>query len=467
MNEISKPPSKGLAGATIAGLLLAAAQAPLGSTMVAVALPSMSHDLREDLASVTTMVVTSYLVVNIIAQSPGGKLGDLLGHARTVRTGMAMYALGALAGTLASGLSVIVVSRCLMAVGGALCIPGAVALLRIHVPRERHGRIFGLVGATMGLSAAIGPPLGGELVSRFGWRGIFFAPVPFLAVAAALIGSSPPPRPAAPSRAPSSTFRNFDWLGTLLFSAALGALAVAPRLPSSERPPYLGLSLGSFVLFALWELRAKSPVLDPRLFRNREFAAGSSIVGLQNFAMYGLIFELPQLFEKIRGATPKEIGHVLFFMMIAMFATSTVGGRLTDRFGARTAALIGAVPMVAGMLWMQRLDTFRVPGDAIVPLFLLGIGMGLLGAPTQSSAMSTIPIEQTGMAAGAAATMRYLGGVISMFVLSTILGGGGATLIERHLTAAHAFGAVVLVAAATCFFLPGREREREIAEAAR
>lgn len=436
--------------------------------MVAVALPSMSHELHQELAVVTTMVVTSYLVANIIAQSPGGKLGDLLGHARTVRSGMAMYAIGAFTGMIAKGLGLIVFARCLMAIGGALCVPGALALLRIHIPRERHGRVFGLFGATMGLSAATGPPMGGELVSRFGWRGIFFAPLPFLAAAAALTGFSPPPPHAVSERsARSSSFRNFDWAGTILFSVGLGAIVVAPRLDGTHKLACLGLSLLTLSAFALWEFRAANPVFDPRLFRNKEFTAGSSVVALQNFAMYGLIFELPQLFERIRGATPKQVGHVLFFMMIAMFATSTLGGRLTDRFGARVAALVGAVPMLAGMLWMQRLDAFLVPSDAAAPLLLLGTGIGLIGAPTQSAAMSTIAVEQSGMAAGATSTMRYLGGVISIFVLGTILGGNGATLVEKHLVAAHTFGAVAVVAAVTCVFLPGRETQHGVIRAAR
>jgi MFS family permease len=468
VSEPASAPRQGLAGPTIAGLLIAAAQAPLGSTMVAVALPSMSHELHEELSVVTTMVVTSYLVMSIVAQSPGGKLGDLIGHARTVRTGMGMYAIGAVVGLIAQGLSVIVVSRCLMAVGGALCVPGAIALLRIHVPRDRHGRVFGLVGATMGLSAAIGPPLGGELVSRFGWRGIFFAPLPFLATAAALTGVSPPPRSiASPRSASTGSFRGFDGFGTVLFSVGLAALVAAPRLDGGRRLACLAVSFVSIAAFVLWELRAPHPVFDPRLFRNKEFAVGSSVMGLQNFAMYGLIFELPQLFERIRGSTAKEVGHVLFFMMSAMFATATVGGRLTDRFGARTAALLGAVPMLAGMLWMQWLDTFQVPRDAIMPLLLLGVGMGLIGAPTQSSAMSTIPLDQSGMAAGATSTLRYLGGVLSIFLLSTILGGNGAALIERHVTAAHAFGTVAVIAAVMCLFLPGRDRMREMAGAAR
>src|SRR5258708_21571933 len=110
--------------------------------MIAVALPSISQDLRQDLAIVTTFVVTTYLVVNIIAQSPGGKLGDLFGHVRTVSAGMALIGMGSVLGLFARGLPLMVAARALSAVGGGFCIPGAGALLRIHVPQDRQGRLL-------------------------------------------------------------------------------------------------------------------------------------------------------------------------------------------------------------------------------------------------------------------------------------------------------------------------------------
>ena len=413
--SLEKKHSADLRGGTIAGLLLASAQAPLGSTMIAVALPSISHALGSDLGVTTSLLVTSYLIVNIVGQSPGGKLGDVLGHALTVRLGMILYAAGALTGLVAERLGLLVVSRATMALGGALVVPATMALLRVHVPAERRGRVFGMVGATMGLSAAIGPPLGGEIVTRFGWRGIFAASLPFLVVAAVLVWVSPLPHDPNARRATFSEFAGrFDWAGSGLFAAGLAALVVGSKLGGAAR---LGALAGSFVLivtFVFWELRSKDPVLDVRLFRKRGFSAGSSGIALQNFAMYGLIFELPQFFTALRGATAKDVGHLLFVMMLAMFVTSPLGGRLADRFGSRVAALAGAVPLLAGLLLLSRIGTFQTPRDAAPALAILGIGIGLSGAPLQAAAMASATAKEAGMAAGATSTMRYVGGVLSI-----------------------------------------------------
>jgi MFS family permease len=445
----------GLRLTTIAALLFAAAQAPLGSTMIAVGLPSISHDLHRDLALTTSLLVTSYLIVNIIGQSPGGKLGDVLGYPRAVRLGMALQAAGGLAGIFAQGLGLLVLSRCAMALGGALVMPATIALLRVHVPAERRGRMFGVVGSTMGLSASLGPALGGELVTRFGWRSMFLAPLVFLGIAVTLARIAPLPENSNPRTSASEFARGFDWTGTTLFALGLAALVLSSKMMGGDRTLSLAASAGTLLAFVLWELRTKNPVLDPRLFSRGVFTASSSVVALQNFAMYGLIFQLPQFFQQIRGATPKEVGRVLFTMMIAMFASSLLGGRVTDRFGARRTALLGALTTLMGMVWLQRLDTFFVPREAAPALLLLGLGLGLCGAPTQASAMASVRAEQAGMAAGATSTMRYLGGVASILVLGSILGEHGGATLDAHITAVRVATIAAGLAAVACLGLPG------------
>lgn len=447
----------GLPGGTIAALLLASAQAPLGSTMIAVALPSIAHALHRDVAVATNLLVTSYLIVNIVGQSPGGKLGDVLGHTLTVRVGMILYAAGALMGLVAERLGLLVVSRGTMALGGAFVVPATMALLRVHVPAARRGRVFGLVGATMGLSAAIGPPLGGEIVTRFGWRGIFAASLPFLAVAATLARIWPLPHDPSARRATFSEFaRRFDWTGSALFAAGLGTLVTGSKLSGTMRAGALAGSVAVLALFVFWELRARDPVLNVSLFKNRGFSAGSFGVALQNFAMYGLIFELPQFFTALRGATAKDVGHVLFVMMLGMFVTSPLGGRLADRFGSRAAALGGAIPFLVGLALLSRIGTFETPRDATAALGLLGVGLGLSGAPLQAAAMSSVSVKEAGMAAGATSTMRYVGGVLSILSLSAILGEGHAASVAAHETAILMFTVGGVMATLVCFALPGR-----------
>ncbi len=451
-----RPAPDRLHGLAVAGLLIAAMQAPLGSTMIAVALPPLSASVGVNLAFATSLLVTSYLMVSMAGQSPGGKLGDVLGHAHAVKIGMLLYASGALLGLASNGIGLLTAARCIMALGGALVLPATLAIFRVYIPRERQGRVFGMYGAIMSLAAAVGPPLGGEIVGHFGWRAIFLAHLPPLAIAALLAFRRPPPAQAAARKPFGEFLAQFDWLGTLLLGIAVALLVVASKTAGLERAIALAVTLSVVAAFVRWELRAPSPVLDPRLFRYRDFRVGTSVIALQNFAMYGTLFQLPQYFHEVHAVPPTEIGRYLFLMMLAMFIASAVGGRLTDRIGCRATALAASAPLLAGSFWIANLGAFEAPREAALPLLLLGMGIGLMSAPTQAAVMSAVPPERAGMAAGGSSTMRYLGSTLTILLLSGILGGQEGQSVTAHETAAHFFAFATLLAALTGLALPPR-----------
>jgi MFS family permease len=181
---------------------------------------------------------------------------------------------------------------------------------------------------------------------------------------------------------------------------------------------------------------------------------------MQNLAMYGILFELPQFFSELRGATSREVGHTLFVMMLGMFASSAIGGRLTDRVGARTAALAGLLPTALGVGWLSRIASFSVPRDAAGALLLLGIGIGLSTAPSQAAAMASVGPERSGMAAGMSSMLRYLGGVLSILVLGTVLGPGAPT-VANHESAIGVFAVALALAGLASLGLPGVSAGRE------
>ena len=139
------------------GLLLAAGLAPLNSTMIAVALPAIGTEFRAAPADLTQWLVTSYLMLCLVMQSPGGKIGDLWGRSLALRLGLLCFFLGSAAGALAFSIAMLVGARLLMALGGALLLPAAMAAMRNLVAADQRGRIFGMLGAILGLAAAIGP----------------------------------------------------------------------------------------------------------------------------------------------------------------------------------------------------------------------------------------------------------------------------------------------------------------------
>jgi EmrB/QacA subfamily drug resistance transporter len=415
------------------GLGLAALLAPLNSTIIAVALPTITTAFAASPALATRWLVTAYLVVTIVAQSPAGKLADLWGTSRVLTLGRSMFGLGALLAAFSPSLPVLGAGRVLMALGGAFTIPTVFAFLRNSVPHERRGRVFGVFGAIMGTAAAAGPIIGGFLTTRFGWHSIFFINIPVVLLSFAFV---PPERAPAPTEARRAT--KFDFAGS-----ALLAIAVLLLVGAIERM-HAGLGLAavaSLIAFVVRERRASDPVLDVRLFTHAAFAAGSAIVALQNLAMYGLLFLLPFFIP----GNPSATGRMLLLFTAGMVLASPLAGRLSDAIGPRIVAVAGAAAATAGA-WM-----FVTAAPLVPSLILMGAGIGIASSPSQAAAMSAIQASQAGVASGALSTMRYLGGVIAGGLVALITAQG----VSRD-PRLMVFPSVLFVSAIVALALPGR-----------
>ena len=441
----------------LAALLLASAQAPLGSTLVAVALPAIASGLGSDTVHATTLLVSSYLVITILFQGPGGRLSDAFGHERTLWTGIGLFGLGSLIGLVSPSVWLLAVARAIMAIGGALVVPSTMALLRVLVKPEHRGRVFGVFGSVMALSAALGPVIGGVVVEWFGWRATFLVSLPFLAIAAVLLRLDPPPPHEADStRDRGDALRTLDFTGLAMLLAALALITASAKLEGIERIGGLLAGVAAGAGFFVRQWRSEQPVLDVRLLREPVMAGATAIMALQNFAMYGLIFQLPAYFEPFRGTAPRAVGFSLFAMMLGMVVASPIGGRATDRLGARTAGLIGAAVLLVASLALCRLQSFATPAEAIPYLVLFGLGMGLSSAPAQSSAMAAVPPNRAGTAAGLSSTMRYVGGMATIAAQAAVLGGDKTVTEGSNLAMVALYAAAALLALAAAFVLPRR-----------
>jgi len=441
----------------LAALLLASAQAPLGSTLVAVALPAIASGLGSDTVHATTLLVSSYLVITILFQGPGGRLSDAFGHERTLWTGIGLFGRGSLIGLVSPSVWLLPVARAIMAIGGALVVPSTMALLRVLVKPEHRGRVFGVFGSVMALSAALGPVIGGVVVEWFGWRATFLVSLPFLAIAAVLLRLDPPPPHEADStRDRGDALRTLDFTGLAMLLAALVLITASAKLEGIERIGGLLAGVAAGAGFFIRQWRSEQPVLDARLRREPVMAGATAIMALQNFAMYGLIFQLPAYFEHFRGTAPRAVGFSLFAMMLGMVVASPIGGRAADRLGARTAGLIGPALLLVASLALCRLQSFATPAEAIPYLVLFGLGMGLSSAPAQSSAMAAVPPNRAGTAAGLSSTMRYVGGMATIAAQAAVLGGDRTVTEGSNLAMVALYAAAALLALAAAFVLPRR-----------
>ena len=432
----------------LTAVAIAAALTPLNSTMIAVALPGMATGFGVAPSSVTLSVITGYLVATIVCQMPAGSVADRLGYDRALTIGRWIFAAGALAAVVAPTLPVVVAGRLLMAAGGSLMVPTAMALLRVAVPVERRARAFGTMGAVMGGAAAAGPAIGGLMLTRFGWRSLFLINIPLIALSWLLQGRTATPAAPARERKP------FDWLGTALLGTALVLLVAASRTAPGLAWTLAAAGLVLLVVLVRHERTAPAPVVDLTLFRNAGFVSGSAAIALQNLGMYSLLALVPFFFGAGRdSAGMAAVSMAIVAMTAAMACSSPVGGWLAERLGLRTLVVAGGVLGAAGILWLSLLPASASPVALGLRLLVVGLAIGLSTGPAQAGALGAVPAAQSGMAAAGLSMLRYVGGIAGTVILGYAMSEPG-----RQHTAMLIFVAAFAAAALAGFGMPAHRR---------
>jgi MFS family permease len=443
-SPIPDPRSPTKRGSVLGSAALGAALTPLNSTMVAVALPALSEQFGTPAGAVTVFVVTGYLIATLVLSVPAGNVADRIGYRSALTWGRWMFGLGAVVGAAAPTLSAVVIGRLLMASGGALINPTAMALLRISMPPEKRARAFGTMGAVMGGAAAIGPGLGAWLTGAAGWRWLFLINLPLLAASWLL-----EPKAATPDErgAPRGAF---DWPGSILIGAALLCVTFATRVAA---PGSYWLAIGGaffFIALVLHERRVAAPVLNLSFFRLRGFVAGAGVIATQNLAMYSLLIQVPFLFGT--GDQDGGLGFAIIAMTFTMAATSPLGGRLVESIGVRPVVAGGGALATVGVVLLTRLATTARPVDIGMRLLLVGLGLGLSTGPANASAIGAVPANQSAMASATVSMLRYLGAIAGTVILSVSLAGPGGT--SRPQLALWMFAAALIVSVGLGLALP-------------
>ncbi len=407
----------------ILSIALGTMLAPLNSTMIAVALPRIIQDFHVRI-STAGWLVTSYLIAMAALQPVAGKLGDRIGRRRLILGGLIYFGVASLGATVATNLPLLFFFRVQQAIAGAVTLPNGTALVRDVVPLERRARTFGMIGGATAFAAALGPPIGGLLVQALGWRSIFFANVPVV-LAALLLGWR-----AIPATRTHRDSRAFDVVGACLLSAVLIGLTVlltlGKRAESAVLPAIGGLALIALAAYFIrYELRHPDPVLQPRFFRVRSFAAANGAIALSNLAMYSTLLTVPILLARRGGWSSARIGAALVMLSGAMVVCSPLGGRLADRIGRRWPTVIGLALLTLGVLPLA-----LAGGGIMVPILLgsllvAGIGLGLSSAGMQTAAIEAVGPRETGVASGVYSTSRYFGSIIGSSILAGLLGAAG------------------------------------------
>jgi EmrB/QacA subfamily drug resistance transporter len=448
-------PDRRLLSAAMLGVASGAILVPLNTTMLAVALPDVMGEFGLG-ANTVSSLVTLYLGAVAIALPIAGSIGDRFGHRRAFLTGVAGFSTASAVAALAPTFEILEAARVGQAMTGALISTSSAALVRISSPKDRQGEAFGLFDLLVSTSAAVGPFVGGLLVTGLGWRSLFVVAVPVGIVAAGFVGLAL--RPAVPG-ASTARATAIDVQGLALLAITIVTFLFAIRNLGQPTGTLAALALVPLlVVFVLTELRHASPAVDPRLLGNRAFAAALLGVFGSTVILHGSFIIAPLAVEELLGGSAITSGIALLGTAAVGALVAPLGGRQSDRRGRRLVVVGGSLVSAAGLVLLATPAGIASVASIAVLFALVGLGNGLT-SPRQAAALEWVQPERVGMAAGTYYTGRYLGGVVGASLAGAIL---GSRVTAEGVSGGFAVLAVVgLLVAIASVGLPGRRELEE------
>jgi EmrB/QacA subfamily drug resistance transporter len=425
---------------TLLTVALGVMMVALDGTIVAVANPAIQSHLNASLAGIQ-WVTNAYLLALAVSLIIIGKFGDRFGHKKVFLVGVTGFALSSaaigLSGTIASSLALVILFRVLQGVFGAMLQPTALALLRSTFPVRKLNGAIGIWGAVIGASTAAGPIVGGLLVQHISWESCFYVNVPV--GAAALIMSLLVLRETPASPAASS----FDIPGVVTLSAALFLLIWGLIKGSSYgwgSGKTLAFLIGAAVvgaLFVIRESRARQPLLPLQLFRSASLSAGTALVVLLMFALFGAMFFMTFYLENVHGLDPVGTGVRLLPMTGMLIIGAPLAGAVITRVGPRVPIVAGMLLAAVALFGLSGLSATSSPNDTIVWFLLLGLGLSPVMVGATDVIVGNAPVELAGVAGGLQSTAMQVGGTLGTAVLGAVMSAKVSSLLPASWQAAH------------------------------
>jgi EmrB/QacA subfamily drug resistance transporter len=394
-----------LAG-TCAGLFLLM----LDSTVVALALPSIRHDVGASSQGLQ-WVMNGYLLAITVFVVTAGRLGDMFGRKRLFLVGTAVFAVGSVVSGLAGDELTLIGGRVLQGIGAAPMLPLSLAIVCNVFPKEQQARALGIWAGISAVALAIGPLAGGALV-EVDWRVIFWINLPVAASAIAITAL------AAPESTDPGSGHRIDFSGLLALSLGLTAAVLAlvqARVWSG--PVAIGLGvLGLASLYGFWRIehRSAEPIVDFTLFRNGPYFGASAAAFALVGAYWSVMFFQSQYLQDGRGHSAVLSGLMILPITVPMIFISPLSGRLVGRFGARRLMTVGMAFGVLGLLVLTQVGAGSPYALLLAGYLPFGVALGLVYAPMSTAAMAAMPAEKVGIASGVLAMDRVMAGTVAL-----------------------------------------------------
>jgi EmrB/QacA subfamily drug resistance transporter len=411
------------------GLLMAI----LDSTIVSVVLPEIATAFHTDYQTIT-WVGTGYFLANAAVIPIVGYLSDRVGSKTMFLLVLGLFTLGSALCVLAPTVPWLIAFRVLQGLGGGALIPVAMAMIfRLFAPTERAGAIV-LLMVPLLLGPAFGPTLGGYLATSFSWNAIFTINLPIGVIAfvlALLTLRNTTEQASSQTEGETSSAqpgaRRFDVVGLVLSMAGFSALVYGITKTGTQNwtdPAVLGfLAAGVFSLiaFVVVELRVSDPVIDVRLFRSYTFTIANVLQWVTVAILFGSLFLVPFFFEQVEGLSALSTGEILISQGLAMAVGLAIGGKFYNIVGPRLLCVAGVAIVTVSMFGFTNIQVTTTGADLQLWLILRGLGLGLVGQPLQTLAVSVVSNQQMAKATSLISATKTVFGAIGVAVFTTYL----------------------------------------------
>ncbi|MCX6006582.1 MAG: DHA2 family efflux MFS transporter permease subunit, partial [Chloroflexi bacterium] len=390
----------------------------LDQTIMNVALPHIMAVFNET-ADRAQLVISAYMMASAISTPAAAFLCNRFGIKKIYLLSQAGFLLGSVLCGLAWNTNTLIFFRVLQGLAGGCLSPIAMTMLFTNVPPEDRGTAMGIFGIPMMLAPAIGPTLGGYLVTYWSWRMCFYVNVPIvlLAIAVGLMWIKD-----------STIEKNtFDIKGFMLaaigFSSILYAFSYAPSWHWDDWRIIALLVVGCvcIVTWVLVELREKQPMLDLHIFKNPGFSLATGLNLVTTIGLFSAVFLFPMFLQNVRGLNAMQSGLMMMPMVLGTMITMPISGRLYDKIGPRVPTVVGLILTGLATLWLQTLDVTTPDSMLLTILFIRSLGMGFAMMPVMTYAMASVPLKMTAQASSITNVFRTVFASLGVAIFATML----------------------------------------------
>ncbi len=408
----------------------------IDTTLLNVSLGTIIRELHTNIQSMQ-WVIAAYALTLAALTIVGGRLGDLFGRKKMFMLGATIFAIGSFIASASHSVGYLLAGESIIeGIGAALMMPASASLLITTYRNRERALALGLWGAMAAAGSAIGPILGGYLTTHYSWRWGFRINV---GIALLLIAGSVIINESKDTRHKIS----LDWVGVFLSSGGLlaGVFAIieggsygwwkhmsGPTFGGlSAIPLAFMLSVGLLCLFVWWEdfvlKRGRRPLVDMKIFANKQFTSGSLTLASQVIGMTGIIFAMPVFLQGVRGLDALHTGYALLPMSIALLIMAPLGGFLSGKIGTpKHIVQVGLITTLFGIIVLRySLSISTTVSDLILPLSFYGAGMGLCFSQLTNITLSSVPVEEVGEASGLNNTIRQVASSLGAAIIGTVL----------------------------------------------